>query len=72
MEWKKVKVWGAGKGGGWPFHRRNFKKNEPMFKAPTIGIEATVFSYRQPKDAAAFIKSNEALIRYVGIKFKVG
>ena len=56
MEEKKVKVEGAGKGGGRPFHHWNFKKKDSMFKSPTVGMETIVFSYGQPKDAAAFIK----------------
>ena len=63
---------GACKGGGRPFHRRNFKNKELVFKATTVGLETIVLSYTQLKDAAAFIKSNEALSRYVGVKFKVG
>ena len=72
MDDKKFKVEGSGKRGGRPFHRQNFKKNEPMFKAPTVGLETIIFSYRHPKDAAAFIKSNLVLYRYVSINFKFG
>ena len=43
-----------------------------MFKAPTVSLETIVFSYRQPKDAAVFIESNEVMSRYVGVNFKVG
>ena len=43
-----------------------------MFRAHKVGLETIVFSYRQPKDADAFIKSNEMLYRYVGVNFKVG
>ena len=56
MEEKKVKVEGSGKGSGRPFHCRNFKNKEPMFKATTVGLETAIFSYGQPKDAARFIK----------------
>ena len=71
MEEKKVKVEGAGKGGGRPFHHWNFKKKDSMFKSPTVGLETIVFSYGKLKDAAAFIKSNEVLSRYIGVNFKV-
>ena len=43
-----------------------------MFKYPIVGLDTIVLSYGQPKDAAALIKSNEALSRYVGIIFKDG
>ena len=43
-----------------------------MFKAPVVGLETIIFSYGQPKDAAAFIKSNKVLSRYVGVNFKFG
>ena len=62
----------SGKGGGLLFHRRNFKNKDPMFKAPTVGLDTIVFSYVQPMDAATFIKSNKALYRYVGVNFMVG
>ena len=71
MEEKKVKVEVTGKGGGQPFHRQNFKKKEPIFKPPKIGLETIVFSYGQPKDAVAFIKWNKALYKYGSIKFIV-
>ena len=63
---------GSGKGGGLHFHCQNFNKKEPMFKAPMIGLETIVFSYRQTEDAAEFVKSNEALYRYVGVNLRVG
>ena len=63
---------GAGNSGGRIFHRQNFKNKESVFKAPTIGLETIFFIYKQPKDTAVFIKSNEALSRYVGIIFKDG
>ena len=71
MEEKKVKVKGAGKGGGRPFNHRNFKKKETTIKAPTVGLKTIVFSSRKPKDYAAVIKSNKALSRYIGVNFKV-
>ena len=43
-----------------------------MFKYPIVGLDTIVLSYGQPKDAAALIKSNEALSRYVGVNFKAG
>ena len=43
-----------------------------MFKAPTVSLENAAFSYGQPKGSATFIKSNEALSRYVRVNFKVG
>ena len=43
-----------------------------MFKYRTVGLETIFFSYGQPKDAAALIKSNKFLSRYAGVKFKVG
>ena len=58
------------KGGGRTFNRQNFKKKYPMFKYLTVGLETIVFSYGQLKDAAVFIKSNEAMSRYVGINSK--
>ena len=72
MEDEKFNVEVSVKGGGRPFHRRDFKKKEMMFKAPTVGLETIVFGYRKPKDAVSFIKSNESLSRYVGVNFKVG
>ena len=42
-----------------------------MFKYLTVGLETIVFSFRQPQDAVAFIKSNESLSRYGGTNFKV-
>ena len=43
-----------------------------MFKAPTLVLETIILSYRQQKDAAAFINLNKAMYRYVGLNFKVG
>ena len=63
---------GAGKGGRRPFQSWKVKKKEPMFKYPTVGLDTIVFSYGQPKDAGALIKSNKALTRYVSVNFKVG
>ena len=62
---------GYDKGSERPFHRRNFKKKEPKFKAPTVGLETIFFSYGQPKDAASLIKSTEALYIYAGVNFNV-
>ena len=42
-----------------------------MFKAPMVELDTIIFSYGHPKDAAAFIKSNKMLSRYVGVNFKV-
>ena len=56
MKENKLRVEGSGKGGGLTFNYQSFKKNEQMFKTPEISLETTIFSYRQPKDAAEFIK----------------
>ena len=72
MDEKLVKVEGYDKGGGQHFHRRNFKNKDPLFKALTIGIDIIVLSYGKPNNAAAFIKPNKALSRYIGLNFKVG
>ena len=47
---------GDGKGGGRPFHRRNFNKKELMFKSPEVGLYTITFSYGQTKDVAPFVK----------------
>ena len=45
---------------------------KPKFRAPTPGLETTVFNVGSTKDAANFNDVNQQLVRYCGVNFSRG